>query len=185
MAERVIEDPVLRQRYSFTRASDEDGGEVLHIELWVDPGGGVTPHIHPAMEERFEVVEGRPELLAGKRWRQAAPGEVVTVPPGVRHAFRNRTDAVAHLRCEARPPSTLQAFLEEVAALNRSGTLTRHGLPRSPRALLEAAALVERHREMVVLLFPPLPPPAVQRRVIPALARLAERRGLRGGMAAA
>jgi len=184
MAERVIEDPVLRQRYSFTRSTDGDGGEVLHVEMWVDPGGGVTPHIHPAMEERFEVLEGRPELLAGKRWRQAAPGEVVTVPPGVRHAYRNRGDAVARLRCEARPPSTLQAFLEEVAALNRSGTFTRHGLPRSPGALLEAAALVQRHQDMVVLLFPPLPPPAVQRRVLPVLARLAERRGRRGGVAA-
>jgi quercetin dioxygenase-like cupin family protein len=184
MAERVIQDPVLRQRYSFTRSTDDDGGEVLHVEMWVDPGGGVTPHIHPAMEERFEVLEGRAELLAGKRWRQAAPGDVVTVPPGVRHAYRNRGDAVAHLRCEARPPSTLQAFLEEVAALNRSGAFTRHGLPRSAGALLEAAALVQRHQAMVVLLFPPLPPPAVQRLVLPPLARLAERRGRRGGVAA-
>jgi quercetin dioxygenase-like cupin family protein len=173
MAERVIEDPVLRQRYSFTRSTDDDGGEVLHVEMWVDPGGGVTPHIHPAMEERFEVLEGRAELLAGKRWRQAAPGDVVTVPPGVRHAYRNRGDAVAHLRCEARPPSTLQAFLEEVAALSQAGMITSRGLPRRPGALVRAAALAQRHRDMVTLLFPPMPPPFVQRLLFPPLAKLA------------
>jgi hypothetical protein len=157
---------------------------VLHVEAWVDPGGGVTPHLHPAMEERFEVLEGRASVLVGKRWREAGPGEVVTVPPGVRHAYRNSGDEVAHMRTEVRPPSTLQEFLEEVAALNASGRLTRHGLPRSPGALLDAAVVVHRHREMAVLLFPPLPPPFIQRRLIPVLARLAERRGHRGGLAA-
>ena len=49
----MVEDPVLRQRLSFSRTTDPDGEEVLHVEVWVDPGGGVTPHIHPAMEERF------------------------------------------------------------------------------------------------------------------------------------
>src|SRR3954447_1514738 len=46
----LIEDPVLRQRYSFERRDD-----VLIVDVWVDPGGGVTPHVHPAMEEHFRV----------------------------------------------------------------------------------------------------------------------------------
>jgi hypothetical protein len=46
----VIEDPVLRQRLRFSRTADTDGSEVLHVEAWVDPGGGVTPHLHPAMD---------------------------------------------------------------------------------------------------------------------------------------
>jgi quercetin dioxygenase-like cupin family protein len=176
MEQTVVQDPGLRQRLSFQRSVDEDGGEVLHVEVWVDPGGGVPPHIHPAMEERFEVLEGRAELLAGKRWRQAAPGDVVTVPPGVRHAYRNRGDAVAHLRCEARPPSTLQAFLEEVAALSQAGRITRRGLPTSPGAALQLALLVQRHRDMVTM-GAPAPPPFLQRLLIPPLARLARRRG--------
>jgi len=31
-----VEDPVLRQRYSFQRGTDGDGGAVLHVETWVD-----------------------------------------------------------------------------------------------------------------------------------------------------
>ena len=174
----IVEDPALRQRYSFQRGTDDDGGEVLHVETWVDPGGGVTPHVHPAMEERFHVLAGRPSFLAGRRWKTAAPGDEVVVPAGVRHAFRNDCDEVAHFRCDARPPSSLQAFLEEVAQLSQAGQISRRGLPKSPRALLQAAALAERHRDMAVLLFPPMPPPLLQRLLFPPLARLARRRAL-------
>src|SRR5213593_2599223 len=102
--QRVVEDPVLRQRFSFRRTTDEDGSEVLHVETWVDPGGGVTPHIHPAMEERFEVLEGTASFLSGKKWVTAGAGETVVVPAGTRHAYRNKSDSEVHLVCHVRPP---------------------------------------------------------------------------------
>lgn len=177
MGERILEDPVLRQRLRFERTTDPDGSEVLHVETWVDPGGGVTPHLHPAMEERFEVLAGQPRFLAGRRWSTSSPGETVVVPAGTRHAYGNRADETAHMVCEVRPPSSLQEFLEEVTALGRDGKISRRGLPTSYSALLEAAAIAHRHREMVTLLFPPMPPPFVQRLLFPMLTRLAERRG--------
>jgi quercetin dioxygenase-like cupin family protein len=181
MAQRMVEDPVLRQRLRFERTTDEKGEEVLRVEMWVDPGGGVPPHIHPAMEESFEVLAGHPSFLAGRKWRTAAPGETVVVPAGVRHAYRNRGDEVAHVVCEARPPSSLQEFLEDAAALGRSGKLTRQALPKGPGALLQAAVMAHHYRDMVVLLFPPMPPPLLQRLLLPALARLGERRGYQAG----
>lgn len=177
LTEPVVEDPVLRQRLRFTRSTGPDGGEVLHVETWLDPGGGVTPHVHPAMEERFEVLAGRPSFLAGRTSRTAAAGETVVVPAGLRHAYRNGGDEVVHMVCHVSPPSTLQEFLEGAAALGRAGKLTRRALPKSLGALLEAAALAHQHREMVVLGFPPMPPPLLQRLLFPVLARLSERRG--------
>jgi quercetin dioxygenase-like cupin family protein len=173
------EDPVLRMRSRFWRTTN-DGNTVLHVETWVDPGGGVTPHIHPAMEERFEVIDGQPEFLAGRRWKVAEPGETVVVSPGSRHAFRNRGGDVAHFVCHATPPSTLQEFLEDAAALSRAGGITRRALPRSIDGLLQAAVMAHHYRDMVTLLAP-LPPPAIQRVVIPPLARAGERRGYRAG----
>ena len=175
MESPVVEDPVLRQRLSFSRTTDEDGGEVLHVDTWVDPGGGVTPHVHPAMEERFEVLEGRPSFLAGRKWSTASPGDTVVVPAGVRHAYRNRGDELAHVVCRASPASSLQEFLEEAAAMSRAGKLTRHGLPKSPRAAMEALALTKRHRDMVIMSFPPMPPLPIQR-LLWAFTRTAEGR---------
>jgi quercetin dioxygenase-like cupin family protein len=177
MTDKLTEDPVLRMRSRFWRTTD-DTDEVLHVETWVDPGGGVTPHIHPAMEERFEVLDGRPEFLAGRSWKETRPGDTVLVAPGTRHAFRNRSGEVAHFVCHATPPSTLQEFLEDAAALSRAGGITRRAFPRSLDGLLQAAVMVHHYRDMVTLLAP-LPPPAIQRLLIPPLARAGKRRGHR------
>ena len=179
MTDELASDPVLRMRSRFT-PTQEDGRDVLLVETWVDPGGGVTPHVHPAMEERFEVLEGRCEFLSGRRWTALGPGEVATIAPGTRHAFRNRGDVTTRIVCRATPPSTLQAFLEDAAAMSRAGAITRRALPRSWDGLLRAAVLAHHHRDMVTLLAP-LPPPAIQRLVIPALARAGARRGHRPG----
>ena len=176
MSERWIEDPVLRQRYSFSVSADRAGGEVLHVDTFIEPGGGVTPHLHPRMEERFHVLAGHPSFLAGRKWRTAAPGDVVVVPAGVRHAYRNDGAEPAHVRCDVRPPSSLQEFLEAVAALSRAGRITRRGLPTSLGALLDVAVLARRHRDMVTLTQPTAPPALVQRLLFPPLARLAGHR---------
>lgn len=130
MTERIVEDPVLRQRLRFDRTTDPDGSEVLHVETWVDPGGGVTPHVHPTMEERFEVLAWQPSFLAGRKWTMASPGDTVVVPAGLRHAYRNGGDETVHMVCHGRPPSSLQEFLEDVAALARDGKISRRGLPK-------------------------------------------------------
>jgi len=172
-------DPVFGLKHRFWRTAGETGREVQHVETWVEPGGGVTPHIHPAMEERFTVHDGRCEFLSGRDWIEAGPGEEVVVPACTRHAFRNRGGVPTRIECEATPPSTLQAFLEDAAGLSRAGKITKFGLPK-PNGLLEAAVLVTRYSDMVTLLAP-APPPALQKLIFPPLARVAERRGKKAG----
>jgi hypothetical protein len=154
---------------------------VLEVEFWVDPGGGVTPHIHPSIDETFIVKSGHPSFLAGRQWSTAAPGDVVKVPAGTRHAYRNRGDETAHVVCEARPPGELQEFLEDVARMSRAGVIMRPGLPKGISGLLQGIVLAHHYREMAVLMFPPFPPPALQRVLFPPLLRLAARRGYRAG----
>ena len=144
----LIEDPVLKQRLGFRQP--EEGDAVL-VEMWVEPGGGVPPHVHPSMEERFEVISGELSFLSGRRWRTAAAGETVVVPAGTRHAYRNSGAQQAHGVCRASPAQSLQEFLEEAAAMARAGKITRHGLPKSPAALVQALRLAVRHRKMVVM----------------------------------
>jgi len=65
---QIVHDPVFRHRLRFTDTTDAHGAPAVLCEMWVEPGGGVPPHVHPRMEERFTVVEGRMEFLAGRRW---------------------------------------------------------------------------------------------------------------------
>jgi mannose-6-phosphate isomerase-like protein (cupin superfamily) len=167
MTDTLIHDRALRLSYRFTSRTPER----LVMDNFVEPGGGVTPHVHPTMEERFEVIAGRAEILSGRKWITAGPGDVVVIPPGTRHAFRNTGKEVAHVRCEASPPETLQEFLEEVAELSREGAITSRGLPTSLSAFKRVIVIARRHRHMVELLFPPAPPRPVQKLLFSLVAR--------------
>lgn len=186
MDPQIVEDPVLKHRLRFTRVTADDGTEAVDIEMWVDPGGGVPAHVHPAMEERFTVLDGRAEFLSGRRWIGAGAGETVVVPAGTRHAYRNRGSEVAHVRCVASPADPgLEGFLTDAAAIARAGGLTKHGIPKSPRAALQAAVMVDAYGDMVEMGFPPMPPAPIARLLIGPLARLGARRGYRAGHFAA
>ena len=148
MMARLVEDPVLKHRLAFEPVDD---GQTLRIEMWVEPGGGVPPHVHPSMEESFEVLEGELSLLSGRKWSTHGPGETVVVPAGTRHAYRNDGSVVAHGICRATPPQTLEEFLTETAAMAREGKFTRQGIPKSPSAALQGLRLILHHRKMVVM----------------------------------
>jgi oxalate decarboxylase/phosphoglucose isomerase-like protein (cupin superfamily) len=141
--------------------------------VWVDPGGDVPPHFHPAQEERFEVVAGRVRFRTGRARAVHGPGDRVTAPPRVVHAFENIGNEEAHLRVEVVPALHLQDTLEEAAALARAGKYTRRGIPKGFRAAIEMADFVERHGDETVLVSPPR---FLQRLLLAPLARLARRR---------
>jgi quercetin dioxygenase-like cupin family protein len=146
----LTSDPVHRVRYAF-----EPDGENLTVEAWIEPGGGLPPHSHPRQEERWSVIEGEIRLQLGREKRviTAADGEVVVVP-GTVHGFAS-TGSEAHLRCYVSPALGLQEFLTESAAAAREGLFMKGGIPKSLAGARWAAGFLARHREDVVMSFPP------------------------------
>jgi quercetin dioxygenase-like cupin family protein len=163
-----VEDPVLRQRYRFTRE-----GEVTRVDVWVDPGAAAPLHFHPRQVERWTVVEGEAEFRVGREKRRARAGDRLVVEPGVAHAFANPGGEIAHIQAEVDPALEIEAFLTEGAALNRTGRYTARGLPKGFGAAVDAAVFIERYRETAVLLSPPRP---VQRILLWILGPFARRR---------
>jgi mannose-6-phosphate isomerase-like protein (cupin superfamily) len=133
-------------------------GDVLRVEIWAEPGGGVlAEHVHPRHEERYEVLEGEVTFHVDRKPLRPRAGEPVVVPAGVRHRFENTGEQVAHLLVEAEPALALCESIQDGAALAQIGKFTAGGKPRSLRALVEVAALAARYRETVVLISPRLP----------------------------
>jgi mannose-6-phosphate isomerase-like protein (cupin superfamily) len=166
MNSEFIEDPLFSQRYRFSR-----DGEVLRIEIRTEPGGGVlADHVHPQLEERYEVLEGEVTFRVDGTPVVAGPGAKVVVAAGARHSFQNTGTDTAHLEVEAEPALRLRESIEDGASLAQTEKLTATGKPKSLRALIELAALAHRYRETVILSSPP---PALQRRLFPLLSRFA------------
>jgi mannose-6-phosphate isomerase-like protein (cupin superfamily) len=64
--------------------------ELVVFEFEVDAGtDGASPHFHERHVDSFYVLEGELELTVSGETVQARPGDLVPVPPGVVHAFRN------------------------------------------------------------------------------------------------
>ncbi len=157
-------DPVHRVRYTF-----QPDGENMIVDTWMEPGGALPPHFHPRQEERWSVVDGQVRFQLGDEKRVIGPedGEMI-VRPGVKHSLASSGDREAHLRCLVLPAGAIEAFLTDSAAAARAGLFMRGGIPRSLRGARWAANFLKRHRDEVVMTFPP---PIVQRSMVALLAR--------------
>jgi quercetin dioxygenase-like cupin family protein len=137
-----IENPATGERITFVRTAADTGGELLVLEsTWTRPGRRTAEHVHPEMEERFEVLEGEACFRIAGEERSAGVGEVVAVPPGTPHVAWNPRDAQARLRLEFRPALRWEDCVDELFALAREGRM--HELPelmsRFPREIAPPA----------------------------------------------
>ena len=133
-----IHDPVHRARYAF-----EPDGENLWVDTWLEPGGGLPPHLHPRQEEHWSVLEGEVRFQLGDDKRVIGPddGEIV-VKPGHEARARDVTDArgppALPRRAGARPPGVPRptaprrpARASSCAAASRAACAARAGRPAS------------------------------------------------------
>ena len=105
------------ERVTFVTTAADTGGELLELELvWPRPGQRAPAHVHPEMEERYEVLEGTAAFRVGEEERTAGPGEVVTVPPGTVHLAWNPTGEPVRLKVEFRPALRWEEFVVRLFA---------------------------------------------------------------------
>ncbi len=163
MAEQ-IRDSVSRVRMSF-----QPDGENLIVDVWLEPDGGLPPHLHPRQVERWSVVEGRAGFRLGDEELVLEPGDgEVVVEPGTVHGITSVSADDAHLRCLAIPALRLQEFLEESVRAADEGMFTSRGMPRGLRGARWAARFLKEYRDETVFISPPQ---FVQRVLIALLAR--------------
>jgi quercetin dioxygenase-like cupin family protein len=148
----TLENPITGERLVFRQTSRETGGEAAVIETYVQPNGFVAAaHVHPAQEERFEVLRGAVGFKVGRKKQVAGPGQRLTVPAGTPHRFWNAGDEVAHFVCEIRPALQFESLIETMFALAAEGRTNRKGMPNP----LHLAVIAEAHFDTVRLPFPP------------------------------
>jgi mannose-6-phosphate isomerase-like protein (cupin superfamily) len=167
-----IHDPIHR----FSMAFEREGGSLL-VFTWLDPGGHLPEHFHPTLDERWEVLEGTAGVKVAGHWHElTAADDPVVVARGVRHELRNTSGRQARLRAEVTPAGRLEEFLTESARAAREGLYNAHNLPTGLRGAAWVSEFALRFRDETVMCSPP---PALQRVVLPAAARLTRRYRLR------
>jgi hypothetical protein len=162
----TVNDPIHRASYASERECEN-----LWVHCWLEPGAHLPEHFHPTLEERWEMLDGTIQLKLDGHWRWLTVEDgPVRVAPEVRHELRNPSGWPAHARAEVLPAGQLEEFLTDSAQAARDGVFTARGLPTSPCNAAWIAAFAQRHRHETVMTSPP---PALQRIVLPLLARFA------------
>lgn len=166
-SEPTVHDPIHRTSYAFER-----DGENLWVHTWFEDGAHLPEHFHPSSEERWAAVDGTLRVKLAGTWRDLRPEDgPVAVLPNVRHELKNESGRTVLGRTECIPALHLEEFLIESARAAREGLYNARNLPTSWRGAVWAADLAQRHRDETVMCSPP---PAVQRILLPLVARFAK-----------
>lgn len=97
----------------------DTGGRYSLMEWTVAPGNlpaqakpSYGAHLHRDIEETFLVRRGALEFLLGDEVTTLTTGDVVRVPPGVRHGYANTSGAPVELLVSFHPGGLEEVFLK-------------------------------------------------------------------------
>ena len=108
----TLTNPATGELLTFVRTAADTGGELLEMEnVWVRADHATIAHIHPGMEETWEVLSGRAGFRIGDEELEAGPGETVVAPPGVVHLGWNLAGGETRLRITMRPALRWEEFV--------------------------------------------------------------------------
>lgn len=160
----VIENPVTGERMVFLQTGEQNGGELLQIEMAVRPGGfAAAEHVHPTQEERFTVRAGTLTLRIAGQQRELGVGEQAAIPPGTPHVWWNGGDEELRVLLEFRPAGQFDRFITSFFALAQAGRTDERGLPN----VLQTAVSLRVYGDTI---YPTKPPRPVQRVLFALLA---------------
>jgi mannose-6-phosphate isomerase-like protein (cupin superfamily) len=161
-----VEDPIHGVSYSFRRE-----GSDLWVYSWLEDGGHLPEHFHPSLEEHWETLEGSARVKLDGSWRDLRPADgPILVARNVRHELKNESGRPARLRTRVTPAGRLEEFLTESARAAREGLYNARNMPTGFRGATWIADFALRFKDETVMASPP---PALQRIVLPLLARFA------------
>jgi quercetin dioxygenase-like cupin family protein len=128
----------------------ETNGAFFMGEATVPPGGGPPPHVHQREDESFYVMQGTLTIQVGERTIQAAAGDLVFLPRGIAHSFKNTGTVMAKLLVTITPAGLENYFASVFDPAADDSTTTP---PPNPQFLERALTLAPRYG---VVLLPPV-----------------------------
>jgi quercetin dioxygenase-like cupin family protein len=169
----VWENPVTNERATILELPYTNPEGRVTAELTALVGARVMgEHRHPALAERFTVLEGELTLKLDGQTSILREGESAAVEPGVWHDWWNAGERDARVRVEITPGERFAYMIETMFGLARLGHTNAKGMPYPLQLALTA-------REFSDVIEFRSPPPAVQRALFGALGPIARRRGYR------
>ena len=114
-----LHDPVTGQHLTFLQSARDTNGELLQVEVRLDPGGWVPRHVHARQDERIEVLAGSLTLVASGKELHLDVGDTAHVPRRKLHVVRNSSDDQTRFMLEVRPARRMEGAMRALFAVMR------------------------------------------------------------------
>jgi quercetin dioxygenase-like cupin family protein len=167
----VWENPVTGERATVLELPWENEAGRATAELTALVGARVMgEHRHPALVERFTVLEGELTMKRQGRTSVLRQGETAVIESGIWHDWWNASDRDARVRVEITPGERFVHMIETFFGLARLGFTDDKGMLYP----LQLALCAREFRDVIVFRSPP---PAVQHALFATLVPIARWRG--------
>jgi mannose-6-phosphate isomerase-like protein (cupin superfamily) len=118
------------ERLLFLATSQDTSGEYLEFVDYFPVGvGRPSAHVHPGMEERWQVLQGTVRINVGGDDVDASAGEVVVAPPGVPHRIANTGAGTARVLVRMTPALRWEWAVERLFAMASTPGADGDGTP--------------------------------------------------------
>ncbi|WP_406288656.1 cupin domain-containing protein [Embleya sp. NBC_00896] len=127
-------------RLTFHKTSADTGGSYVEVEVDYGPVVNRPPvHTHPKQREHMRILSGELLVVMDGEESVYAPGEIVDIPPGVKHTLWNPGTERTVVRWRTSPALRTERVFETLWSLSEEGKLTPDGRPTLQVALLALA----------------------------------------------
>lgn len=145
--------------FTVLQTGADTGGKSLDLHWDLLPGCNMKDplvHTHPNAIETYEILEGNMEFFVKDKWIKATKGDQITVPIGVKHAFRNPTDSIVKVLNTHQPALRMENYFEDVVkVLQKATDGGQKPFSMNPKTMLYMGVLMNNYRPEIIATNPP------------------------------
>jgi mannose-6-phosphate isomerase-like protein (cupin superfamily) len=131
MRKKIFENPLIKDRITVLKTSEDTNGEYTLLQIDLLVGGGNMLHYHTSFEEEFTAIDGELGLVQGKQQIILKPGEHKLIRRGQLHRFFN--PGKTNIRFQVKFLPAQENFLDCLAityGLAADGLTNKEGIPK-------------------------------------------------------
>ena len=156
---QVLDMTPVGMSFTVLQTSIDTNGKSLDLHWDLLPGCNMKDplvHIHPNAIETYEILEGEMEIFIKDKWQTAKKGDKLTVPIGVKHAFRNPSQSVVSVFNTHQPALKMENYFEDVCkVLDKLTENRKKEFKMNLKAMLYMGVLMNNYRNDIIAKSPP------------------------------
>jgi mannose-6-phosphate isomerase-like protein (cupin superfamily) len=156
MEKRVLQNPMVKNKFTLIKTSEQTNGDYVLVEIEMSPGGSNTTHYHKSFSEEFIPVQGALAVQIAGKLSLVRPGQRIRAKEGQHHRFFNPGKKPIRFQIKMTPGN--DNFINSLLiayGLAHEGKTTKQGIPKKLDHLAILVSMLDIHFTGLLSLIQP------------------------------